>query len=75
MQETSMACPIRFADVVRASAPRWLPDARATRRRNDMHGARCRAKHNRHAGRGAVACRIASPVFAASDAAAGGRDS
>ncbi|NTX27150.1 hypothetical protein HT746_08390 [Burkholderia pyrrocinia] len=64
-----MACPIRFAGVVRASAPRRLPDVR------DGHGAWRRAKHNRNAGRGTIACRIAWPDFAASDAAASERES
>ncbi|HDR9703856.1 TPA: hypothetical protein QDC28_003431 [Burkholderia aenigmatica] len=44
-----MACTIRFAGVVRASAPRRLPDARATQRRNDGHGAQRRVKHPRDA--------------------------
>ncbi|MPV67085.1 hypothetical protein [Burkholderia sp. BE17] len=70
-----MACPIRFADVVRASAPLQLPDGRATQRRGDAHGARRAAKHNRDAGRGAVACRIVWPDFAASDAPARERES
>ncbi|AWV04109.1 hypothetical protein DM992_25365 [Burkholderia sp. JP2-270] len=67
-----MACPIRFADVVRASAPRRLPDARATPRRSV---ARRRAKRNHDAGRGTIACRAAWPDFAASDAAASERES
>ncbi|VWC31240.1 hypothetical protein [Burkholderia lata] len=70
-----MACTIRFAGVVRASAPRRLPDARATQRRDDGHGARRLAKHSRHARRDAVACRIAWPAFEASDAPADGSPS
>ncbi|AXF25330.1 hypothetical protein CUJ89_32955 [Burkholderia pyrrocinia] len=70
-----MACPIRFADVVRTSALRRLPDARATQRRDDVHGARRRPKRNRNAGRGAVAGRIAWPDYAADDAPASGHDS
>ncbi|EKS9887868.1 hypothetical protein BTK96_004889 [Burkholderia pyrrocinia] len=67
-----MACPTRFADVVRASAPSWLPDGRATPQRS---AARRRAKLNHDAGRGTIACRAAWPDFAASDAAAGERES
>ncbi|ORT88317.1 hypothetical protein B7G54_05160 [Burkholderia puraquae] len=67
-----MPCPIRFAGVVRASAPRRLPDARAMQRRDDGRGARRRANRLRHAGRDAVACRIAWPAVAASDAPASG---
>ncbi|KAF1038023.1 MAG: hypothetical protein GAK33_02749 [Burkholderia lata] len=70
-----MACTIRFAGVVRASAPRRLPDARATQRRDERHGAWRRAKHPCHARRDAVACRIAWPVFDASDASADGSQS
>ncbi|MBN3778409.1 hypothetical protein G3O06_12720 [Burkholderia sp. Ac-20345] len=70
-----MACTIRFAGVVRASAPRRLPDARATQRRNDGHGARRRAKPPRHARRDAVACRIAWPAFEARDVPADGSPS
>ncbi len=70
-----MACTIRFAGVVRASAPRRLPDARATQRRDDRHGAWRRVKHRRHARRDAVACRIAWPAVAASDATSSGSQS
>ncbi|WP_321789825.1 hypothetical protein [Burkholderia pyrrocinia] len=59
-----MACPIRFAGVARASAPRRLQDVR------DRHGARRRAKHNRDAGRGTIAWLD----FAASDAPASEHD-
>ncbi|VWC75738.1 hypothetical protein BLA17378_03571 [Burkholderia aenigmatica] len=70
-----MACTIRFAGVVRASAPRLLPDARATQRPNDGRGARRRAKHPRHARRDVVACRSGWPAFEASDAPANGSPS
>ncbi|VWC31032.1 hypothetical protein [Burkholderia lata] len=70
-----MACTIRFAGVVRASAPRRLPDARATQRRDGGHGARRLAKYSRHVRRDAVACRIAWPAFEASDAPADGSPS
>ena len=67
-----MACTIRFNGVVRASAPRRLPDARAAQRRDDGHGARRRATYLRHARRDAVACRLAWPAFEASDLPADG---
>lgn len=70
-----MACPIRFAGVVRASAPHRLPDGRATQRRDDAHGARRAAKRSRNAGRVGVACRIAWPDLAASVAPASERES
>ncbi|WP_175952695.1 hypothetical protein [Burkholderia sp. BCC0405] len=70
-----MACTIRFVDVVHASTPHRLPDARATQRREAGHGARRRAKHPRHARRDAVACRIAWPAVAAADAPASGGQS
>ncbi|VWD31853.1 hypothetical protein BLA18112_06122 [Burkholderia lata] len=70
-----MACTIRFAGVVRASAPRRLPDARATQRRNDGHGAWRRAKHPRHARRDIVAGRVAWPAVTAGDAPASGGQS
>ncbi|KER73304.1 hypothetical protein CFB84_19095 [Burkholderia aenigmatica] len=70
-----MACTIRFAGVVRASAPRRLPDTRATQRRNDGHGAQRRAKPPRDARRDAVACRSAWPAVAAGDAPASGGQS
>jgi len=75
MRQTSMACQLRSAHVARASAPSRLPDARATPRRNDGHGARRRAKDNRTAGRGTTACRAAWSDFASSDAAEGERES
>ncbi|KVE84578.1 hypothetical protein WI99_17945 [Burkholderia cepacia] len=70
-----MACPIRFACVVRASALRRLPAARALHQRDDARGARRRTKHRRHARRDAVACRTAWPAVAASDAPASGSPS
>lgn len=70
-----MTCQIRLADGVRASAPRRLPDRRSAPRRNDVHDARRRANDHRSAGRGAVACRIAWPDFAAGDAPASERES
>lgn len=70
-----MPCTIRFAGVVRASAPSRLPDARATQRRNDGHGARRRAQHLRDARRDVVACRTGWPAFDVGDAPADGSPS
>ena len=70
-----MAGTIRFADVVRASTPRRLPDARATQRREAGYGTRRRAQHPSQARGDAVACRIAWPAAAAADAPASGGQS
>ncbi|CAB3754179.1 hypothetical protein GQ57_06375 [Burkholderia sp. MSh2] len=67
-----MACQIRFAGVVRASARRRLPVARAALQSDDGRGVRRRAAHDRDAGRGAVACGVARPAVAVSEAPASG---
>ncbi len=65
-----MACAIRLPGALHASAIRGLPAACATRRRDDVHGARRRANGSRDASRGTVACRIARPGFDAHGVAA-----
>jgi len=70
MRETSMACANRLPAALRASLIRRLPAACATRRRDDVYGARRRANGNRDASRGGVACRTAWPAFDADDVAA-----
>jgi len=61
MREPTPRCVALVAD---------LPAACATRRRDDVYGARRRANGNRDASRGGVACRTAWPAFDADDVAA-----